>query len=316
MGGARTEKRQVLPYASLDGFLTSVRYRHSTNAKFQEIDKDTGTVVVPVDDLRSIPRHELGVNLDESALSSVYKSDIERLLLVVMTRDVTLRKECILYQSPIVGLPATFVLDPAKLKVTSCRTVLPIELNICAVKTVAKPQWPKRRGSRLLSWHLNLVNESKGPRFPWVRKSAADFKNSGLPSTSSYFISLSAEPADLLKDGDTQIEELLEVWVHEDAWIVLQQSNANVGVAGLQRCFVAQVATQILEIAAGPLRKGQEMAEGSVCERMVSHIAAHAKVDATEIEKKLRRESGTAEIAAYVFAAFAVNRAMSRVLEQ
>lgn len=316
MAGARTEKREVLPYAGVDGFLASVKYRHSTNSKFQEIESSPKSIVVPVDDLRSIPRHELGLVLDEAALPAIYKKDIHKLSLVVLTRDATLRKECILYQAPIKSLPESFVLDPIKLRETSCRTQLPIELNICALKTTTNSQWPKRRASRLLSWHLNLVNHSKGPRFPWVRKTAEDFKKAGLPGNSTYYVSLSAEPVELLNDADSHVEDLLEVWVHEDMWIVLQQSDANVGVAGLQRSFVAQVATQILEIVSEPLRKSKEIVEGSVCERLIAHVADYAKVEPEKIQQVLRKESGFLEIAPYVFAAFGVNKAVARILDQ
>jgi hypothetical protein len=316
MAGARTEKREVLPYANVDGFLVSLRYRHSTNSKYQEIESSPKSIVVPVDDLRSIPRHELGIVFDEAALPAVYRKNMERLSLVVLTRDPRLRKDSILYQAPIKGLPESFVLDPAKLRETSCRTQLPIELSICALKTEKSAQWHKRRASRLLSWNLNIVNSSKGPRFPWVLKTTEDFKKAGLPANSTYFMNLLAEPEELLNDSDSHVEDLLEVWVHEDMWLVLQQSDANAGVAGLQRWFVAQVATQILEIVAASLRKNKEVVEGSVFEQLIEYVANSVKVDSEILQQVLRKESGTLEIAAYVFAAFGVNKAVARILDQ
>jgi hypothetical protein len=316
MKGARTERREILPYTGLDGYIKQVRYRHSTNSKFQELEGTPRSILVPVDDLRSVPRHEIGVLLDETALPAVYKKDMEKLCLVVLTRDSILKKEWLLYQAPIKGLPDTFVLDSAKLRETSCRAQMVIDLNICAVKMAKTSHWPKRRASRLLTWQLNLVNQSKGPRFPWIRKSSEDFRKAGLPGNSTFFLNLLAEPEDLIKETDARVDELLEVWVHEEPWIAFQQSNANPGVAALQRYFVAQVATQILEIASKPLAKGQQMTQGSVCEQLVSHMAVRAKVEPDALARILKKESASTEIAPYVFATFAINKAMTRVLDQ
>src|SRR5258708_19846016 len=115
MAGARTEKRDIAPFVTLESYISKIRYRHSTNAKFQDIETISKGVMVPVDDLRSIPRHELSVVLDSGALPDIYKKDIEKLALVVLTRDPMLKKEHVLYHTPATSLPESFVLETAKL---------------------------------------------------------------------------------------------------------------------------------------------------------------------------------------------------------
>jgi hypothetical protein len=85
---------------------------------------------VPVDDLRTIPRHEIGVSLDPAALPDIYFKHLEKLALVVLTRDNVLKKEHVLYRSPVAGLPETFVLDTDKLKQTASHSDLPLEVTI------------------------------------------------------------------------------------------------------------------------------------------------------------------------------------------
>ena len=317
MAGARTEKREILPFQGLEGLISKIKYRHSTASKFQELEGSPKSLVVPVDDLRSIPRHELSVVMDGSALPKVYKGALSKLHLVVLTRDAMLRKEQVLYQAPLASLPENFVLDQSKLKATSCRTELPLEINICAVNLSAgSPGWPKRRGSRLASWYLNLTNHSKGPRFPWVRKTSEDFKAEKLPPNSTYLVNVIADPSELLTDIQSPIEELLEVWVHEDFWVVLQQSDANPTVAGIQRLFAIQVALQMLEIMGEPIEKGTTIEEESVCGRLIEFIAEHSKSDGGDLQQILKEKGASLELAPYVSVAFGANRSLSRVLEK
>ena len=316
MAGARTEKRDVAPFVTLESYISKIRYRHSTNAKFQDVEATSKGIMVAVDDLRSIPRHELSIVLDGAALPDIYKKDVDKLALVVLTRDPMLKKEHVLYRTPVTSLPESFVLDSVKLKQTSCRVDLPLEINICAVSLNGKtPGWPTRRGSRLVAWYLNLTNHSKGPRFPWVRKTAEEFKSKGLPPATTFYVHMLGEPSELLTESDTAIDDLLEVWVHEDAWVVLQQSDANFGVAGIQRLFVTQVTLQILELLTEPLSKGTTPAEKSVGGLLIEFIAEQAKADGGTLVDKLRTKQSTLELAPYVSTAFAVNKSMKRVLD-
>jgi hypothetical protein len=254
--------------------------------------------------------------LESAALPKAYKGHLEQLSLVILVVDPMLKRESVLYVAPLSDLPETMVLDPKRLKGTSCRTEMPLELNICATGLNGSAAWPRRRASRLASWRLTLVNHSKGPRFPWVRRTAADFKAAGLPSNATFFVSLSGvEPEDLLTDGEADIEDALEVWIHEDAWVVLQQSDANPGVAALQRLLVAQVASQILELGSAPLKKNVQVVDGSIFDRLAGHIASAVKIDYEEFKKALRSRT-VAEVAPFACAAFGLNKAMSTILER
>jgi hypothetical protein len=316
MPGARTERREIPPFQPIDGFISRIRYRYSTNSKFQDIEGSPKAIVVPVDDLRTIPRHELSVIVDTVALPKIYVKGLAKLNLIILTRDTMLRKEQVLYQAPIDNLPESFVLDPAKLKGTSCRTELPLELQICAIeRSPGVSGWPNRRASRLATWYLNLLNHSKGPRFPWVRKTSEDFKAAGLPANSSYYVDLLTEPDELLSNVEDQIDDLLAVWVHEDVWIVLQQTEANLGVSGIQRLFATQVALQILEIVAPPLHKGKQYQEESVCGQLLEHIATQTKAEAAFLAGILSKRGTSLDLAPYVSAAFGVNKALKRVLD-
>jgi hypothetical protein len=316
MAGARTEKRDVPPFVTVDGFIEKVRYRHSTSAKFQDIDANGKVVVVPADDLRTIPRHEIGIVLDAAVLPQIYKKQLDKLALVVLTRDEMLKKEHVLYQSPIPSLPEKFVLDPARLQQTSSHADLSLEINICALATDGKGDgWPKRRGSRLTSWYLNISNHSKGPKFPWLRKTAEEFKTKGLPATSTYYVHLLGDPAELLNTEETTLDDLLEVWVHEDVWVVLQQSDVNLGIGGMQRLFVTQVALQILELLIDPLRNGVAPAEKSVGRLLVEYIAEQSKTDIEVLLQTLRAKKSSIELAPYVSTTFGVNKFMKRVLD-
>jgi hypothetical protein len=315
---ARSARRQVVaPYVTLDQYISKVRYRHSMAAKFQDVDASPKALYVPVDDLRSIPRHELSVSLDSASLPKIYAKHLEKLLLVVLTRDNVLKKEQVLYRTPVATLPETFVLDPEKLKQTASRNDLPLEINICAVAlNGAAAGWPTRRASRLAAWYLNLSNHSKGPRFPWIRKTAEEFRAKGLPMTSSFYVDLLGSADELVSNGDATIEELLEVWVHEDVWVVLQQSDASLGISAIQRLFVSHVASQILDLVTEPLAKGAKFAERSIGQLLLEYVAEQSKANAADLESTLRTRKSTIDLAPYITAAFGVNKALKRVISE
>jgi hypothetical protein len=315
---ASTAKREVVaPYETLDGYIAKIKYRHSTSAKFQEIEVSPRALYVPVDDLRSIPRHELTVSLDKTAIPSTYAKHLDKLALIVLSRDNVLKKEAVLYRSPIASLPEAFVLDSEKLKQTAFRNDLPLEIIITAVAlNGVATGWPTRRASRLTSWQLNLSNHSKGPRFPWVRKTGEDFQTKGMPHSAAFYVHLLGGAEELLSDTDASIEELLEVWVHEEMWVVLQQSDASAGVSALQRLFVSQVALQILESTVEPLGKGLPLAERSIARLLIDFLAEQTKTQAARLESTIRNRKSTVEIAPFVTSAFAVNKAMKRVISE
>jgi hypothetical protein len=127
-------------------------------------------------------------------------------------------------------------------------------------------------------------------------------------------VHLLGSPDELVSNGDTEVEELLEVWVHEDAWVVLQQSDASLGVSAIQRLFVSDVAIQLLQLIIEPLAKGAKCAERSVGQLLLEHIADQNKVNAGDLESKLRAQKSVTELVPFVTSAFGVNKAMKRVI--
>lgn len=314
MAETKTVKREVLPYLGLNGYIAGIRYRHSTSAKFEELHGTPAAVLVPVEDLRAIPRHEIALMLNDEALPKEYSSHLDKLSLVIIVSDNTIRNEQVVHQSPLDNLPETFVLDSRLLKKTSCRTELPIEISICASTLNGGAPWPGRRASRLASWRLTIVNQNKGPQFPWQRKTGDEFEAAGFPQTSTFFISLASDPSSLLTDADAEVSDLLEVWVHEDVWVVLQQPESSAGIASLQRLFVSQVTGQILELVVEPLKKNVSLVEGSVLDCLLRHIAHSAKCDPDDLRQRLKVK-GASDLAPIVTAAYGVNRAVTKVLD-
>jgi len=314
VGDAKTVRKEILPYVGLDGFVGAIRYRSSTNNKYQEIRNNPASIVVSVDDLRSIPRHELALVLDNASLPKQYASHLGKLSVVIVVSDATIRNEHVMQVAPLSNLPESFVLDSKVLKRTSCRTELPVEISICASEINGAAMWPARRASRLASWRLTLVNESKGPKFPWVRKTAEEFKAANLPQTSTFFVSLTGDPEALLTDADADVADLLEVWVHEDVWVVLQQAESTGAIASVQRMFVSQVAMQMFNLTLDLIKKTDPV-EGSVMDSLMRHMATVTKIDPDEIRKQLKGGSGLADLGPLVTATFGVNRTLTRLLD-
>lgn len=315
MANSTQRTEVVAPYVMLDDYIAGLRYRSAPSAKFQEVESSSKSIFVSVDDLRSIPRHEISIILDESQLHKIYAKHLEKLALLVLTRDNVLKKEHVLYQSPLASLPDSFVLDQERLKQTAARADLALEISVCAVALNGGASgWPKRRGSRLTTWYLNLTNHSKGPRFPWIRKTAEEFKAKGLPANTTFYVHPLGEAAELVSDGDSTVEELLEVWVHEEAWVILQQTNASLGVAAIQRMLVCSVVQQIFELIVPPLSQGSKLEEKSVGRLLIEFVADQAKVESQQITDLLLKKKSTAEVAPIVYAAFGVNKSMKQVI--
>ena len=55
----------IRPYADLRGIFSGIDYRHNHAVPFEPVDvsEDSATTIVRVDDLRTIPQHQLRVRL-------------------------------------------------------------------------------------------------------------------------------------------------------------------------------------------------------------------------------------------------------------
>jgi hypothetical protein len=308
---ARTERRNIAPFPTAEGFVTQIKYRHSPSAEFREILGGPSQLLVQVDDLRTIPRHEFSVLTDPERLPAPYDKRPGALKLVVIGRDQALKQEHLLYECPADQVPASFLIDPKKLKETSFRKSLPLEFNLCSEEHGGP--WPTRQWSRVASWECTIITEAKGPRFPWVRKTGEDFKSLGFPPSATHYLRLLSNPEDLITANDAPVEDLLEVWIHEDAWLAFQQSGVNDSISALQRIFVASVAVEILQLVATILRK-QELEEDSVAHRLLSYVGQQSQSDPDQLKERLKT-GGASEISPFAMTAFGINKAMLRVLE-
>jgi hypothetical protein len=279
----------IRPYADLEGIFDKLEYRANPVAQFEtiEIDGDSATTIVPVDDLRAIPQHELRLQLNLDVLKPHYQKHKDKLHLVIITRDTTLRREVRLCDYSLDELPAVISLDRGLLRTTALRDTLP--LSICVVlneRLKGESAFPTQRSSRLVELDFVIRNSSGGAAFPFKRVSAEQLKEAGLPTDTGVRLELICDPVELIDASDTPIANLLQVWVHEKVWAAIQNDRSPTS-AKLRMTAVTLSAAHLILAAVVPLLKGQQLIrEDSVVGQLLSHLEEQASLP----EGRLRRD--------------------------
>jgi hypothetical protein len=279
----------VRPYADLENIFESVEYRANLTEPFQPIDvsDDVAAQIVRVDDLRTIPQHQLRVRLRMQALKPHYDRHKDNLRLVIVVRDTTLRRELLLAEFPIDSIPATIEFDRSLLRTTGLRDTLPLNLSIISVEVLKGDKaLPTQRASRLAELQIVLRNSADGATFPYKRVTADDLKRKDYPPETGLHLELLCDPVELITESNTPIRNLFEVWVHEKIWGAIQNDRAPAS-SRLRLSAVTISTSNLLLSAVVPCLKGSAVIqEGSV----VGQLLAHAEKQASLPEGRLRRQ--------------------------
>jgi hypothetical protein len=272
----------IRPYADLEGIFAGVEYRANPVEAFQpiDIDGDAATTIVQVDDLRTIPQHQLRLRLDLEVLKPHYHKHKDKIRLVVIARDTMLRREIRLGDFALDDVPAIIDLERSLLRMTALRDVLPLNLSVVLDERLKgeAAALPIQRASRLTELRLIIKNTAGGATFPFKRVSAEKFRDEGKPAETGIHLELLCDPEELLHASDTPIANLFEVWVHEKVWAAIQNDRAP--VASKMRLAAATLTTaHLLLSAVVPLLKdGQEIEKGSVAGQLLSHVEKQASL--------------------------------------
>ncbi|WP_154659418.1 hypothetical protein [Arenimonas composti] len=126
---------------------------------------------------------------------------------------------------------------------------------------------------RLAKHEVVVSSESQGVSFNFIKASAEDFEVKGLPSKTAWHLDVS-DPRVLIEECD-DVSQVLRVFVHEDAWLELQEirSGDPTGEA-IGTFFIAALVEAILGLAAGiPGLTREQIVEGSVLNRILTWVS-------------------------------------------
>jgi hypothetical protein len=279
----------VRPYADLTGIFESIEYRANLTEPFQPIDVagDVATHLVRVDDLRTIPQHQLRVRLRMEALKPHYDRHKENLRFVIIVRDTTLRQELRLGDFPIDSIPATIELDRSLLRTTGLRDLLPLNFSIISFDVMGGDKaLPIQRASRLAELQIVLRNTAGGASFPYKRVTAEDLKRKGWPAETGIHLELICDPIELINESDTPIRNLFEVWVHERIWGAIQ-SDRSPAASPLRLSAVTITTVNLILSAVAPCLKGNNVIQE---DSVVGQLLSHAEKQSSLPEGHLRRQ--------------------------
>lgn len=293
----------VLPYTDLDGIFESVEYRGNPTESFQalDIDGDLATRVVLVDDLRIIPQHELRIKLRLDALKPHYDRHRQDIHLAVIVRDTVLRRELRLAEHPIDAIPSTINLDRGLLRTTGLRDVLPLNLVVLWNATASSARaLPQQRASRLAELRVVVRNTAGGASFPYKRASAEELKKEGLPAETGIHLKLHCDAIELIKETDTPIKNLFEIWVHEKIWSAIQNDRSPTA-APLRLTSVTLAASHLLLSAVIPqLKAGQQIQQGSAIAQLLEFADKQAGYKEGHLRQKFEKSASLNELDPYL----------------
>jgi hypothetical protein len=289
----------IRPYADLKGIFAGLEYRHNHAMAFQPIDlsQDSAKTVVRVDDLRTIPQHQLRVRLELAVLKPHYHHHLGALQLVVIARDTTLRRELQLGCFALGEIPSQIDLDRNMLRTTSLRDVLPLNLSVILRERIkGGPALPTQRASRLAEFMFTISNAASGPTFPFKRVSAEELRHAGKPAETGIHLHLTCDAEELLMASDTPIANLLEVWVHDEIWRAIQNDRGP-AAAKLRLASVTLLASTLILSAVVPLlRTGKEIAEKSVVGQLLSYAEKRGGLDDGELRRRFQSDASVHEL--------------------
>jgi hypothetical protein len=289
----------IRPYADLRGIFAGIEYRHSQALPFQPIDVSTesATAVVRVDDLRTIPQHQLRVRLDLGVLKPHYEDHMDALQLIVITRDTTLRRELQLGRFQLDELPTTIDLDRNLLRVTALRDELPLNLSVVLKERIkGGPALPLQRASRLAEFFFTITNKAFGATFPFKRVSAADLRDAGKPAETAVHLNLLCATEELLIASDTPIANLLEVWIHEKIWTAIQ-SDRGPAASRLRLASITLLASTLVLSAVVPLlRVGRQIEERSIVGQLLSYAERQGGLEHGELRRRFQADAAVHDL--------------------
>ncbi len=289
----------IRPYADLKGIFAGIDYRHNQAQPFQPIDvtEDAATAVVRVDDLRTIPQHQLRVRLDLDVLKPYYDDHLESLQLVVIVRDTILRRELQLGRYALDEVPSTIDLDRNMLRVTALRDELPLNLSVILKERIkGGPALPLQRASRLAEFRFTITNRATGATFPFKRVTAVELRDAGKPAETAVHLNLLCAPDELLIASDTPISNLLEVWVHEKIWTAIQTDRGPAASRMRLASITLLTSTLILSSVVPLLREGREIEKASIVGQLLSYAEKQGGMEDGALRGRFQAEASVHEL--------------------
>lgn len=306
------------PYLDLDGIFESVEYRPNQAQPFEalDIDGDMAAKLVYADDLRTIPQHQFRIKLDMGALKGDYATHKAALKLVLILRDTTLRREIVLASYPIDAVPETIDLDRAQLKSTGLRDALTVQFVVVAAESIRGAMFPAQRASRVAELQVILKNNSGGASFPYKRVSAEELKNKGLPSETGIHLELICDGVELLRQSDTPIRSLFEVWLHEDIWSAIQNDHALSSAGMRTSAITVSVANLLFSSVTTALKSGHAIEEGSSIGQLLAYIEKQGSLPEGQLRKRFQDDPSLHILEPWLQNAFRFVTNASRVEEE
>jgi len=292
------------PYVDLPDIFASIECRSNGNSRFDELNLEDGSAikVIIVEDLRTIPTHQLKIRIDETALGA-YTSLKNSLRLLIITRDPSLRRELKLVDVPLTEIPNVIELSRRELSLTSLKQEMSLT---CVVVTGApitgRPSLPRQKASRLAEFRIHLRNSAGGAPFPYVKKTAEEFRLAGLPSEAGLHLALTGDASELIAKTDTPIANLLSVWVHEKIWRAVQRdTTGNPTAAQLRSVMITNSAIHLILGAAAPhIQVETEISEDSVVGQLLDYLDQQAGRPVNSLRTLLQEKRSIAEIEPYI----------------
>lgn len=295
------------PYADLEGIFQKLEYRSSPASPFKEVSLDSDSVhqIVRMNDLRLIPRHEFKVVLDSSRLKPHYEHHRSALRLIVLTRDSMLRREIMLGNFAIDDVPEVIGILPADLGRTGHRDRLPIEFVVVAVPVIrGAKSLPTQKASRLAQLQVTLANSFGGASFPYKRATADELAERGLPAETGVHLELLGGAEELLRDTDTPVDALFQVWVHEKLWEAIQNDRSR-AASQLRMVAVTETAAVLILSAVIPaLKDGSTIESGSIVGQLLGFAAKQTGLKEDELRSRFRSNLALHEVTPCLQAAF------------
>jgi hypothetical protein len=307
------------PYADLAGIFEKLEYRANPASPFKEVSLDGDSVhqIVRMDDLRVIPRHEFKITLDEDRLQPHYDDHLSAIRLVVLTRDSMLRRELVLASFAIDGIPEVIAIRPDDLRMTGHRDRLPLEFVVVAVPVIRGPKaLPTQKASRLAQLHVTLVNASGGASFPYKRATVDELEDRGLPAETGVHLELLGGAEELIKNTDTPVNTVFQVWVHEKLWESMQNDRSR-STSQLRMLAVTETAAMLILSAAIPaLKAGGRIEDGSIVGQLLGFVAKQTGQSVSDMRNDFGKDLSLPEITPFLQAAFRYATIASKAEEE
>lgn len=312
-------KDLLRPYADVQGIFNSIEYRANATEAFEKLDVDTDVAarVVRVDDLRTIPTHQLRITLDLNALKPHYDKYVDKVSLLILVRDTTLRREIVLADHPVDAVPSVIDLDRGKLRLTGMRDVLPLNIVVLwkAAKAVGNAL-PTQRASRLAELQVVLRNTAGGATFPYKRVTAEELKKAGLPAETAIHLKLYGSAVELLKESDTPVKNLFEVWVHEKVWAAIQNDKSPPSATLRLSAVTLTVSNLLLSAILPHLKEGQTIEERSAIGQLLSYVEKQAGKPDGQLRRELQASAELHGLEPYLQNAWRFVSSASKVEEE